>query len=242
MHGSGISGTGEKQPLTAAPDPMSTIRTPRQAALSVLEERGWQQGEYGHNTDGAVCMLGAIRVCHPVPGDAFIIEQVWKARGRGTDWNDDECRTVEQVMQHLQSTPAITDDELCSVFGPQWRELVALIRRAAVITQEEAERIHATCPSARTASWTASRIASMSASRIESWTASRIALRIALRSALRIESRIAATYAATNASAALVVRDVIGQHGFTQQHYDTLTRPWRTFVGKLHPEDKEWKA
>ena len=33
---------------------------------------------------------------------------------------------------------------------------------------------------------------------------------------------------------ALVVRDLI-----TQEHYDALTRPWRTVVGPLHPDDPD---
>lgn len=32
---------------------------------------------------------------------------------------------------------------------------------------------------------------------------------------------------------------MIGRHGFTQDHYDTLTRPWRQVIGRVHPEDAE---
>jgi hypothetical protein len=38
---------------------------------------------------------------------------------------------------------------------------------------------------------------------------------------------------------ALAVRDLIGEHGFTQAHYDTLTGPWRTVIGPVHPDDAE---
>ena len=51
-------------------------------------------------------------------------------------------------------------------------------------------------------------------------------------------ARAAAWYAA-GAAAGLLVRDLIGQHGFTQQHYDTLTRPWRTAIGPIHPDDPD---
>ena len=30
---------------------------------------------------------------------------------------------------------------------------------------------------------------------------------------------------------ALLVRDLIGQHGFTQEHYDTLVGPWESVMG-----------
>lgn len=42
---------------------------------------------------------------------------------------------------------------------------------------------------------------------------------------------------AWGAARALVVRDLIGQHGFTQDHYDILARPWRAAIGPLHPDD-----
>jgi hypothetical protein len=37
---------------------------------------------------------------------------------------------------------------------------------------------------------------------------------------------------------AVVHRDLIGARTFTAEHYDALTRPWRTQVGRLHPEDE----
>ena len=49
----------------------------------------------------------------------------------------------------------------------------------------------------------------------------------------------AAGAAAWAAAGALAVRDLIGQHGFTQEHYDTLTLPWRTTIGRIHPDDAE---
>ena len=39
------------------------------------------------------------------------------------------------------------------------------------------------------------------------------------------------------AAAALLVRDLIGRSGFTQEHYDTLTQVWRTAIGPIHPDD-----
>ena len=38
---------------------------------------------------------------------------------------------------------------------------------------------------------------------------------------------------------ALCVRSAVGTHGFTQAHYDTLTGPWRTAIGKAHFADAE---
>ena len=49
-------------------------------------------------------------------------------------------------------------------------------------------------------------------------------------------ARAAARYAARDAARALVVRDQVGDT-FTQAHYDTLTRPWATVIGPVHPDD-----
>ena len=49
-------------------------------------------------------------------------------------------------------------------------------------------------------------------------------------------ARAAARYAARDAARALVARDQVGDT-FTQAHYDTLTRPWATVIGPVHPDD-----
>ena len=46
-------------------------------------------------------------------------------------------------------------------------------------------------------------------------------------------------HAARNAAGSAVVRDLIGSHGFTQQHYDLLTGPWRKAIGPIHPDDED---
>ena len=64
----------------------------------------------------------------------------------------------------------------------------------------------------------------------------------AARAAARDAAWAAAAAAARDAAVALVVRDLIGQHGLTQDHYDTLTRTWRTVIGPIHPDDPEVTA
>ena len=60
----------------------------------------------------------------------------------------------------------------------------------------------------------------MVASRVAAWDAS-----------------AAASMAASMAATALCVRDLIGSHGLPQAHYDTLTAPWATIIGPVHPDD-----
>ena len=70
-----------------------------------------------------------------------------------------------------------------------------------------------------------------------------IAPRRNLRRLCGLERRrpIEAVLRAANIAAAgvLAVRDLIGRHGFTQEHYDLLTGPWRTVIGPIHPDDAE---
>jgi len=174
------------------------IEIPREAILSTLDRRGWAQENYGDLSPegtGPVCLHGAIRLCDPVPGDAFIIEQVWQRRSHGPDWNDSPDTTEAMVREYIRTAPNITDEELAEVYGPQWREIVALVRRCAVFTLDECK------------AWDSAWAAARDSARDSAW--------------------------------ALVVRDLIGRHGFAQEHYDTLTLPWRRVIGPLHPDDEE---
>lgn len=184
---------------------------------------GW--GDY-KSADGKTCLHGAIRYCQPIPGDAHIIEQVGDRYGFGIDAND-EAGTWADVRAKV--VPEITDEMLEVTFGPQWEPVVALVRRAATLTADEAKRLDA----ALVAAWDAASDAAWAAA----WAASRDAARAAARVAASDAARVAARDAASDAARALVVRDVIGQHGFTVDHYRTLTGPWATVIGSAHPDD-----
>ena len=60
---------------------------------------------------------------------------------------------------------------------------------------------------------------------------------IAAWDAARGAARDAASVAAWDAARALVVRDLL-----EQEHYDTLTRPWREMIGPIHPDDADEDA
>src|SRR5690606_18874309 len=117
-------------------------------AVEVIREHGWTQGTYGG--DGEVCLHGAIRLCSPVPGDAYLIEQIEAHRDRWTTgWNDVDGRTRSEVEAVLLDWPTYTDEDLADTFGPQWRAVVELVRRAAVLTPDEAKRLSAARDAAR---------------------------------------------------------------------------------------------
>lgn len=94
--------------------------------------------------------------------------------------------------------------------GPQGEHVTAFINRLGRLTEGEADQLDA----ARTAAWDAV------------WTASRTAAWIVARSV--VEER------ADNAVSGLIARDLI-----STEDYDILTRPWRTIIGPIHPDDKE---
>ena len=180
-----------------------------------LWTRGWGTPD---DSTQPTCLHGAIRFCAPVPGDAQLIEQVGARFGFGTFAND-QAADFAAVESLIRAHADISDDMLADTFGPQWQPIVVLVRRAAILTSAEAKALDA----ARTAALDAAR------------DAARAATRAATRAAWDA-ARAAARDAALDAARALVVRDQVGDT-FTQAHYDTLTRPWATVIGPVHPDD-----
>jgi hypothetical protein len=218
-----------------------TIKIPEADLLELLGENGehWMQGEWGDDT--AMCLHGAIRRCSPQPGDAFLIEQVAARQGWGTDWNDAGSTTWEMVRDRLAHIE-VTDADLADTFGPQWEHVVALVRRAAVLAADEVQQLVAARVAARVAAWDAAWSAARDAARDAAGYAAGYAAWHATRSAAWSAAMDAARYAARYAAWALAICDLIGQHGFTQEHYDLLTGPWRSVIGPVHPDDAPMEA
>ena len=116
-----------------------------------LWARGWGVPT---NPTEPTCLHGAIRFCAPVPGDAYLLEQVGARFGFGTRDNDDAA-DFAAVESMVRSHADITDDMLADTFGPQWEPIVALVRRAAVLTAEELQSLAAAWAAARDAAWDA---------------------------------------------------------------------------------------
>ena len=207
-----------------------TIRIPEADLLKLLGQHGehWMQGRW--ERFDKMCLHGAIRRCSPQPGDAFLIQQVAECQGWGTEWNDDQSTEWVQVRERLAHVE-VTDVDLADTFGPQWEQIVALVRRAAVLTADEVTDLAA----AGDAIDAAARAAARGATEDDAWSAAWSATNAAAKAVAN-----GATRGVIGAAArALVIRHVIGQHGFTQEHYDLLTGPWRKVVGPVHPDDKE---
>jgi hypothetical protein len=204
----------------------TVIHIPETDLVAVLGDNGerWRKGDFG--TKRSTCLHGAIRRCQPQPGDAYLVEQVARCQGWGNDWNDDDRTNWGDIRERIAHIE-ITDTDLADTFGPQWEHIVALVRRAAVLTSDEAQRLDA--------AWACTRPA-REAAVAATWNAAGTTARNAAGAAV---AWLAAWPATRDAAWALAIHDLIGQHGFTQEHYDLLTGPWRGVIGPVHPDDAE---
>ena len=228
-----------------------SIKIDSRRLLDLLGENGehWLKG--GWNKDEQMCLHGAIRRCSPQLGDAFLIEQVAAKQSWGTDWNDDEQTNWPMVRERIVAGIEVTDDMLADTFGSQWEHVVALVRRVAVLTADDVQRMNAAAAAAAAAAkdaanavpWFAARKTAAAKPRPSAAAAAAKAARAAVRDNARASAGVAAWDAAQAAAAvdawavaqdmyrdiaadnaraaawALVVRDRIGQQGFTQEHY-----------------------
>jgi hypothetical protein len=131
-------------------------------------------------------------------------------------------RTVEERPAH-------------ELFGPQGEAVTALIARARTITGAEAAELSARRWNtlAWDAAWDAARDAAWYAARYAAWNAARYAAWNATRDATWNAARYAAE--------ALILRDIVGTKGCTQDVYDLLTSPWAKVIGRVHPDDRDRK-
>lgn len=113
--------------------------------------------------------------------------------------------------------------------GPQGVQVAALIERCAGLADDDARKLGA----AWDVTWEyAAWVVAWDAALVVAWDAALDVALVAVRDAVRGP----VWYAARDAAWALVARDLIGDT-FTQAHYDTLTMPWRTVIGPIHPDD-----
>ncbi len=132
-------------------------------------------------------------------------------------------------------------------YGPQTKYVEALLARAATLTVVERAQVYDVQDyvtyNSRYAAYNAVEDITRNAVRYETWNAAREDARYLMRNTVRYETwyetEDSIWYLARDAAVALIVRDLITSDGFTQEHYDTLTLPWRLVVGPIHPDDTE---
>jgi hypothetical protein len=145
-------------------------------------------------------------------------------------------------------------------YGPQGEYIAALIKRAELLTGTEVVDLAQAAnwdKAARDAAWDAAYGAAQGAVRLvawittwdshewgnawfHAWNAGRddVPGDTAWKAAAGVATG-AVHGAARIAAVALLVRDLISPDGFTQEHYDILTGPWRRIIGPIHPDDDE---
>ena len=166
-----------------------------------------------------------------------------------------EVTTPNLALPHKRAGVAfrvLREAPATEALGPQGEHVAALIRSIPDITRTTTARFalardavryavrdavrdaawDAARDAARCAVWDAVRDAVWDAARDAVWDAARDAARCAVRDAMWDAAWNAAWNATVNAAWALLVRDLI-----TTEHYDALTRPWRTAIGPIHPDD-----
>ncbi len=202
---------------------------------------GW--GIYGRGTTKATCAHGAVlSVCGQHPGDQYLWRPIISARGLTEQAND--AHTKRWSTNRLRKYEAPSVGEMVAAFGAQWEPIRDLARRAAALTDAEAFAMYSAWYAARDAAGDAAGYAAGAgdAAWYAAWNAAGAgdaawyAARYAAGDAVRGAGRTAWN-AAWNAVRALAVRDLIGDT-FTQTHYDTLTKPWASIIGPVHPDDK----
>lgn len=200
-----------------------TLTDEMRRVVANLEAREWIQGAM--QIGEAVCAHAAVMTCQGLrPGDAQIIRAVMRAQGITEDWNDTEGRTKDEVLERMRSIE-VSDADLADTFGPGWLGVVAVIRRAAILTEEEAQGLVSASDAVLDVAWVAAREAAWAAE-AAAWNAAEAAALRAARPAAR-----AAASAASWAALAQSVTHLVGQHGLEQRHIDTLMQPWITVLG-----------
>jgi hypothetical protein len=112
------------------------------AAIELIETPDiWTQGAY--ESDGRVCAHGAVLRQHCTPGDQHMWRQVMRVRGLTEQWNDRPGRTPGEVAAKFREVAEATEDDMAAVFGRNWRSIRALVRRLAVLDDDEIFQIDA---------------------------------------------------------------------------------------------------
>ena len=198
-------------------------------AAEYMAEHGWTQHtmEYG---DGPVCLTGALRAAnrgYGQSGDWLIARAVFRQRGRAEHWNDWFATTALEVETELREHP-ILDADVAETFGSQWPQIVALVRRASLLTDDETDQLVV-------AKWAGE--AGEAVARYAAY-ASAVDAAVGAGTAAEVAAGCGGD-AAIHAAMALTARHLIGTGDWDQAAYDLLTGPWVQVIGKVHPDDEE---
>ena len=123
-------------------------------------------------------------------------------------------------------------------YGPQTYQVEKLLLKIESLAQDQIKELY----TARDKAWYAAphtvRDAAWNSIRYAVRGVVRYAAQNAARDAVKGAAQGAAQYVAWGATLALLARDLIGEK-FTQEHYDLLTKPWRSVMGEFEEPEAD---
>lgn len=209
------------------------------SASDFTADVGWTRREYKDEATGARCIAGLVLDC-PIttwqPGDNHIVYSMLYHDGFGWPWNDQlSMQEGETAVRKLLWEMVIDDAALCTLFGPQWQEIIALVRRAALLTDEPVSKM----PGQNyrfTASARATQAYAVWLGTDEehfSLPAGDTLLRMRVHS--ESDSANPGIAAAAEAAVGIATRHLVGTAGYAEKDHRYLMSRWEKML-KSHPE------
>lgn len=186
-------------------------------------------------TGGAEGYLSAATVATDCTGMLWPC-RLFEVEPVGVQWVPDAYGLPHKVACH--ALKVVRELPAHEALGPQGEHVVELIERVDALTLADARRVYSVRAAASTIGYVAAMAAAIHAATHAAGRAAESAAINAALNAARRAAKGAARDAAWEVARALAVRDLIGQYGFTREHYDTLTGPWRQVIGPIHPDDE----
>ncbi len=208
-----------------------SLRTQPARAADLIESVGWATNAEC-SSRGELCLTGALRRVTEHPGDWLVARAVFQHLGRAERWNDSPGVDLELVTATLRGVE-ITPSLLRDTYGPQWAEVVHLVRVCAELTADQhvALRRPWTQPRADASVHAEERtrevhlVAQLAAAKASVWDATRAAGGAAV---VDVSAASAGT-TAWDAVTALVLGDLLDPADRA-----TLVEPWNTALGAVH--------
>jgi hypothetical protein len=222
------------------------IQADVEATITLLGDNGRRWNKSKKASAGTYSLYSAIRQPLANKADGFIFREVHRAYGFGPEWEEraswDEVCSLLERPDWLQ----ITQENLEFAFGPQWREIVALIRRIGYLTNQErdvfkseGDRGHAkSCLYEQTSRFELNILTQqlyIAAFCVQNDTPYYGAFAADDTCFATLGSRLESPVKAVTA---LFVRHFIEAGVYKQEWYDSLTMPWRKVIGPIHAQDE----
>jgi hypothetical protein len=213
---------------------MNVIKIPKTKLFDALGPNGehWIKGNWQRG-DG-MCFHQAIKVCVPQPGDFFIVEKIAQRQGWGTAWNDATKTNWTDIANKINGGIGITDADCLETFGPGWRSVIKIVRRAAILTPSEIQQLKLNYAAAD-AAYAAADAAYAAAAADAAYAAAAAdaayaAAADAADAAYAAYAAAAARWSTGYAARAAATKHLIGTHGYTRKHYNALMVPWKAAI------------